>query len=177
MVNLSNQTSQSRVSANNGYITVWCPAEFCCCCYIWRLKLWTPGTNLMRMISNLTLLSSSSEMELASSTAGITSIKSSCNNPGYVFFSTKEEKKYANWSTWSRAMSLLLPLWPSTFGNHILRYHSGILYLEISSGMKLYLKIILGKTFYHIIRNKIIYQDIIEDIIMFYDIIWKITIF
>ena len=34
----------------------------------------------MRMISNLTLLSSSSEIELASSTAGMTSIKSSCSS-------------------------------------------------------------------------------------------------
>ena len=37
-----------------------------------------------RIISNLTLLSSSSEIELASSTAGITSIRSSCKAPTSV---------------------------------------------------------------------------------------------
>ena len=50
-----------------------------------RSKLTSPLSSFslisaeMSMISNLTFLSSSSEMELASSTAGITSIRSSCS--------------------------------------------------------------------------------------------------
>ena len=73
----------------------------------------------MRMISNLTLLSSSSEMELASSTAGITSIKSSCKLTHFGKTPPQEIQ------TCSRAMSLLLPLWPSTFENYMSRYYLG----------------------------------------------------